>query len=342
MNLVIGATGIVGSHVVLKLLQKNEEVIATKQPTSDLKKVKELFSYYTSDSEHLFTKIKWVDMDIKDIYSIEEALNGVNTVYHCAGLVSFNNKKALQLKEVNETGTRNVVNACLQMKIGALCYVSSIATLNNLDVSLPITEDVFWKRSGKESNYAISKYNAEREVWRGIEEGLNAVIVNPGVILSPVFWKQSSSQIFERCAKGNKYYTNGIAAYISAFDVSDCMIKLVQKQQFGNRYILINENIPYKKFLTLVQQNLKVKTPSIMVSKHVLRFVSFLESIYCFLTQKEKKLTASIRNSLFNQQVYSNQKVKNTLNFQFQSLEPTIEEICRYYLLSNRAGSSTR
>ena len=179
MNLVTGATGILGSHVVLALLQSNQPVTACKQKTGDIKKIQELFAYYTPDHQTLFERIKWVDVDICDIFSIEEALQGIANVYHCAGFVSFSGRDRKKLRLVNETGTKNMVDACLHMGVKAFCHVSSIGTLHNLDYMGTLTEEVFWKKSGKESDYAISKYNAEREVWRGMEEGLNAVIVNP-------------------------------------------------------------------------------------------------------------------------------------------------------------------
>ncbi|MGZ4090066.1 MAG: NAD-dependent epimerase/dehydratase family protein [Bacteroidia bacterium] len=191
MNLVTGATGIIGSHVVLKLLQANKPVVAARQKNSDVAAVEKLFAYYTKESARLFQKIKWVEVDVCDIFSVEEALDGITIVYHCAGYISFDRRNREKLFKINEGGTANVVNACL-LKNVTLCHVSSIATINNLDYKDNLDETVFWKTSGRESDYAVSKYNAEREVWRGIEEGLRAVIVNPGVVLSPGFWNQSS------------------------------------------------------------------------------------------------------------------------------------------------------
>ena len=191
MNLITGATGIVGAHVALQLLLQNKPVVAIKREGSDVSKTKKLFSYYTSEADVLFNKIKWINADLNDIYSLLDALDGIETVYHCAGFVSFNSKDNKQMHRVNSDGTANMVNACLEKNIKAFCHVSSIATLQNPDIKKNIDETVYWKSSPYASDYAISKYNGEREVWRGIEEGLNAVIVNPGIILSPGFWSQS-------------------------------------------------------------------------------------------------------------------------------------------------------
>lgn len=331
MNLVTGATGIVGSHVVLTLLQNNKEVIACKQTNSDLKKVEEIFSFYVEDYKPLFEKIKWINLDIRDIFSIEDALEGVSHVYHCAGFVSFETKDRKKLIEINEQGTKNVVDACLQKGIKALCHVSSVATINNLDYTLPLSEEVFWKTSGKESDYAISKYNAEREVWRGIEEGLNAVVVNPGVILSPGFWGQSSSRLFETCSKGNSFYTDGLAAYISAKDVAEIMVRLVTGQHFNNRYILIEDNYNYKDILSQIQTHFNKPVPHIRASALMLNTARIFESFFAFFTGKQKKLSKPLINAAFNRQLFSNKKIKEALGVELSPAGAIIEQICRYH-----------
>jgi nucleoside-diphosphate-sugar epimerase len=333
VNLVTGSTGILGSHVLLELLLDGKPVLAGKQSNSNIQKVKQLFSYYIADYEELFDKIKWVDIDVRDIFSIENALEDITTVYHCAGFVSFDKKDSKKLMEINDQGTANVVNACLNKNIDALCHVSSIAAINNLDYELPLHEGVFWKTSGKESDYAISKYNGEREVWRGIEEGLNAVIVNPGIIFSPGFWNQSSSRIFETCYHGNKYYTSGTTGYVSARDLARIMIELIQQRKFRNRYIVIENNYNYKTIFSLVQSGLKKPLPSINVSRRTLWIVYFFASIISRVTGKSLQVTKAIVNAAFNKQKFSNQKVKEALNFDFTPIDQLISQICKHYLI---------
>jgi len=332
LNLVIGATGILGSTVVLKLIQQNQPVIACKQKTSDLKKVEKLFSYYTPNYKSLFAKIKWVDVDICDIFSIEEVLDGITTVYNCAGFVSFNKKDKKKLFDINENGTANVVTACLNKKIDALCHVSSIATINNLDYKHQLNETVFWKTSGKESDYAISKYNGEREVWRGIEEGLNAVIVNPGVILSPGFWDQSSSKLFSNCYKGNKFYTKGLTGYVGAMDVATVMIELVNKRLFANRYIVIENNYSFQNILNLIQTEFKKPLPTINASKFLLNIARILDAVKSQLMNKPPTITKNLINSAFNTQTLSNSKILNDLGLSFQPINEIIVHICGHYL----------
>lgn len=329
MNLVSGATGIIGSHVALKLLQDDQPVVACYGPTKNTSKTRRLFEYYGQGS--LFAKIKWIEMDLDDNYSIEQALAGIKNVFHCAGLVSFSAKDRKRLFDVNETGTANIVNACL-LTGANLCHVSSVATINNADHKTELTEEVFWKKSGRESDYAVSKYNAERQVWRGIEEGLNAVIVNPGIVLSPGFWDQSSSKLFPAVFKGMKYYTVGKAGYVTAGNVADAMIQLLSRRKFANRYILVEGNYSYKEILEKTSLCLGKKPPSKEAGPGLLKFAYYLGSIPAFFSGKELPISKSMINSAFNKQVYSSKKIKDELNFSFSPILSEIEHIAAIYL----------
>ncbi len=330
MNLVTGATGILGSHVLLRLLLNGQPVIALKRSDSDIEKVKDLFAFYTPDHKQLFAKINWVELDVLDVYGMEQVVKDAAVVYHCAGYVSFDPADRKKLFRINEQGTANVVNACLHHNVDALCHASTIGTISNSDVQ-ELTEAVFWKRSGNESDYALSKYNAEREVWRGIEEGLNAVIVNPGVIVAPVFWDQSSGKIFRNCAKGNRFYTSGSSAYITAMDAAKAMILLVNGRHFANRYILAENNYDLRTIFSRIQINLGKSAPHIKVGKKALYLASGLERFSSIFTKKPPVLTKSLINSAFNRQIYSNSKVTNTLNTSFTPVLEALDEICAYY-----------
>ncbi|MES2680013.1 MAG: NAD-dependent epimerase/dehydratase family protein [Bacteroidota bacterium] len=341
MNLVTGATGILGSHVLLELLKNGQPVVACKQNSSDLRRVEKLFAYYVPNHQELFAKIKWVDVDVRDIFSIDDALEGITTVYHCAGLVSFDKRDRQKLTEINEVGTANVVNACLGKKIQALCHVSSIGAINNSDYILPLHEDVFWKTSGRESHYAISKYNGEREVWRGIEEGLNAVIVNPGVILSPGFRNQSSSRIFDTCYRGNKFYTSGSTGYVAAADVAKIMVALITERKYRNRYILVEGNYKFRDVFSQIHTQFKNPAPRVNVPRAALVMAGFFESIISFFRGKPPRINKALINAAFNNQVFSNKKIRETLNYSFIPIDQTIGQICKSYLFEISSGPSS-
>ena len=332
MNLITGATGLVGAHVALQLLQQGKTVCAIKRASSDILKTKKLFSYYTPDFEILFGKIKWIDADVSDIYSLLDALVGVETVYHCAGFVSFNHKQKKQIHSINTVGTANMVNACLEMKTPYFCYVSSIATLQNPDITKNIDESVYWKSSPAASDYAISKYNGEREVWRGIEEGLQAVIVNPGIILGPGFWFQSSGKLIETCYKGNPFYTDGSSATVDAKDVANCMIQLIEKKQFGKRFILIENNYSIKEILSKTSTALGKKEPYINAGKGLLIFAKWIDAIRSFFTGKEPIITSETITSGLEKNSFNNTKIKQAINFSFTPLPDTLKFVSAAFL----------
>lgn len=332
MNLITGATGLVGAHVALQLLQQGESVVAIKRNTSDILKTKNLFSYYISDFEDLFNKIKWVDADICDIYSLLDALEGIETVYHCAGFVSFDGKDKKKMDQINTIGTANVVNACLEKNIKALCYVSSIATLKNPDITKNINESVYWKSSPSASDYSISKYNGEREVWRGMEEGLHAVIVNPGVIFGPGFWKQSSGKLIGTCYKGSPFYTNGSTATVNVKDVASCMIQLVEKKQFNKRFVIIEDNYSFKEILTQVHKALGKNEPKLKAGKWLLIIAKHLDAFRCALTNSDRVITQDTITAGLEKNTFDNSSIKQALNHQFIPFSDTVKFVGQAYL----------
>lgn len=332
MNLITGATGLVGAHVALQLLKQQKPVVAIKRLNSDITKTKKLFSYYTPDYEKLFQQIKWIDADICDIYSLLDALEGIDTVYHCAGFISFNKKDIKQLYKINAEGTANIVNACLEKNIKTLCHVSSIATLQNPDITKNIDESVYWKSSPNASDYAISKYNGEREVWRGIEEGLNAVIVNPSIILGPGFWNQGSGKLISTCYKGTSFYTKGSSATVNATDVANCMIELVTKNLTGKRYIVSENNYSFKELVFTIQKEFHKKEPHIHANKALLTLAKWADSLHHLFTGKEQTITTNMIYSVLEENTYSNARITKALNYTFTPFTETVPFICATYL----------
>ncbi len=332
MNLITGATGLVGAHVALQLLQQGKSVVAIKRNTSDVSKTQKLFSYYTSDSENLFNQIKWVDADISDIYSLLDNLEDIETVYHCAGFVSFNSKDNKQIHRINTEGTANVVNACLEKKIKALCYVSSIATLQNPDITKNIDESVYWKSSPSASDYAISKYNGEREVWRGMEEGLQGVIVNPGIILGPGFWYQSSGKLIDTCSKGNSFYTEGSSATVDAKDVAACMIQLTEEKHFGKRFVLTENNYSFKEILSETNKALGKKEPYINAGKSLLIIAKWMDRFRCFFTGRTPVITKETIVAGLEKNTFNNARIKHAINYEFVPLKETLKFVCNAFL----------
>ncbi|NNK86978.1 MAG: NAD-dependent epimerase/dehydratase family protein, partial [Flavobacteriaceae bacterium] len=206
MILVTGGTGLVGSHILFNLCKKHSRIRAIYRSESKIDKVRHVFSYYTDDT-YLFDRIEWIACDLIDLPRLRSVFGGISEVYHCAALVSIDPADYQRLRKSNIEGTANIVNLCLEFKVTKLGYLSSVAALGGKDLDKPVTEESAWNPDGDHHVYAITKYGAELEVWRGIQEGLRAVIVNPGIIIGPGFWKSSSGALFTRVSRGMKYYT---------------------------------------------------------------------------------------------------------------------------------------
>ena len=229
MILVTGATGNLGAHLLLKLIAQNENnIVALKRKTSNIDKVKRIFGLYSNTPELLFDKIKWINADITDIVSLNDAFVDIDTVYHCAAIISLGNKNYVKSYDTNVKGTANIVNLCLEHNVKKLCHVSSIAAIGANDNGLTSEKDMLSPEETY-SFYALTKYYGEMEVYRGIEEGLNAVIVNPAVILAPYSMNKTAGFFLKFFLKRKiKYYTCGKKGYIDVNDLADIMIKLTK------------------------------------------------------------------------------------------------------------------
>jgi dihydroflavonol-4-reductase len=213
MIFVTGGTGLVGSHLLLALLERGEKVRALKRANSNIGQVLKTFGWYTSDAQKLYSLIEWVDGDILDIYSLEPLLEGVETIYHCAAIVSFDPNERKEMIANNVEGTSNLVDAAIQKGVKRICHVSSISALGKTGNGEPVTEETNWIPSRKNTGYSQSKFFSEAEIWRGIEEGLDAVIVNPSIIVGPGKWGSGSPALFRVVNKGMKFYTRGSTGF---------------------------------------------------------------------------------------------------------------------------------
>ena len=260
MILVTGGTGLVGAHLLLHLVEQGENVRAIYRTTASIEKTKNLFSLY--HKSHLFEKIEWLEADILDITSLEIAFRNIEFVYHCAALISFDPKDEETIRKTNIEGTANIVNFCLAFGIKKMLFVSSIAALGDPNaVETVISETTEWNPEKPHSDYAISKYGAEMEVWRGQQEGLSVIIVNPGIILGPGFHEQGSSALFSAVAKGLSFHTLGTTGFIAVTDVVETSIQLMNSDVKNERFTLIENNYSFQEILNCIADSLKIKRP---------------------------------------------------------------------------------
>jgi len=332
MILVTGGTGLVGAHLLFHLLNENKPIRAIYRNEKKFENVKRIFSYYSKDADTLFNKIEWVEADLNNIPQLTEAFKDITHVYHCAAFVSFEPDKFDVLKKTNIKGSANVVNFCISNKVKKLCYVSSIAALGSSLKNEIITEETEWNKEIDNSVYAITKYGAELEVWRGTQEGLDAVIVNPGVIIGPGIWRYGSGSLIKMIYNGLKYYTTGSTGYVDVNDVVKAMIQLVKSNHKNERYILVSENLSFKDFFTKTARYLGVKPPQKEAKPLLLNIAWRLDWLKHKLTGKRRVLSKQTAKSALTETNYSNKKIKEAIGFEFLPMDKSIEITSTYFL----------
>lgn len=330
MILVTGGTGLVGSHLLYDLAKTGKKVKALKRAGSDTKVVLKTFSYYSDQAKELFAHIEWVEGDIMDYFSLLEALKDVTEIYHCAAKVSFSPKDQETMLKTNVEGTANMVNAALEKGIRKFCHISSIATLGKSEKE-EITEESYWKSTGENSVYSLSKYAAEREVWRAAEEGLPVIIVNPAIILGPGNWNQTSSNLFKRAHQGILFYTNGGSGFVDVRDVSKAMLQLMNSELINERFILSSENYPFKQFFDLLHEQLGKEKSSIHASSFLSAVAWRAEKIRTTFTGKPSLITKETARAANRKSFYSNGKIK-ALGYSFIPIEQSIKDTCKLFL----------
>ncbi|MGB5229337.1 NAD-dependent epimerase/dehydratase family protein [Eudoraea sp.] len=334
MVLVTGGTGLVGSHLMLHLLTKGTSVKAIHRKNSNIQKVKEVFSYYHENSQVLFDKIQWIEADINDIPALELAFRGVTLVYHCAAFISFDPRDFNSLQKINKQGTENIVNVCIDKNIKKLCYVSSIATIGKSTTGELVNEEYEWNDTNA-NVYASSKHYAEMEVWRGAQEGLSVVIVNPGLILGPGYWESGSGLLFKTVAKGMRYYFPGGTGFISVGDVIKIMVLLMDSPIKNERFIAVAENLSFKSILEIISLGFNRPPPKIGLKFWQLEVFWRIDWAINLFIPKKRKLTKQRLMSLRYPQLYDNLKVKEALNIEYEQIKSCVSFSCQKYIEAN-------
>jgi dihydroflavonol-4-reductase len=331
MITVTGGTGMLGAHILYKLTQKYSQVTALKRFGSDTSFTKKIFAYYDKAHSENFKKIIWKDCDVTDIACLRKNINADDIIIHAAAMVSFRKKDKEQIRETNIEGTQNIVNTGLEKGIKKLCHISSVAALSKKS-SNEKTDESLGELNKSASEYSKSKYYSEMEVWRGISEGLNAVIVNPSVILGPGSPDKGSGPLFKTAYNNNKFYTEGITGFVDVNDTAEIIIRLTESEISGERFVINAENISYQQLFETLAKHLNAKAPGIKAGKSLLKAVSGLSTAVSFLSGKENKLSKEVVRASLSQTHYSNDKIRNALGFNFKTVEESVRNYAPFFL----------
>lgn len=329
--LVTGGTGFLGSYLLRYLVAngfKNIKAIRRKNSRMELvSEVKE--------------KIKWIEGDILDIPFLEEEMDGIEQIYHCAAMVSFQPKDKKQMMAVNEEGTANIVNVALKSNIGKLIHTSSIAALGRIEGTNTVDENATWEHNDLNSNYAKSKYNAEMQVWRGMAEGLEVGIVNPSLIMGSGFWKEGTPKMFETLSKDFSYFPKGGTGMVDVRDVAKAMIQLMNSDIVNERIILNDKNLSYQNIFAQIANSTEAKTPEKEISPLLSAIAWRLEWLRSKLTGANPLYTKENANTTKHFFKYKNDKSKTLLNFEYTPIEDTLKATGKQFLASKEKGSKS-
>ncbi len=328
MIAVTGSTGFVGSHLLVELLKKDLPVLAFKRETSDILYTKKVFELH--GVSQLFKKIQWVDCHLSVYSNVVEAFNNIDIVFHAAAQMDLNGKSREQMIKKNVKITQNIVNASLLQHVKRFCYVSSIATITS-NINGLGKENSPFEILTTDHPYTISKCLAELEVWRGIQEGLPAVIVNPSVILGySRQWSVFSSMV-ERLKKGKLYYPLGSGSFVDIEDVVHIMAHITLNTSITNqRFILTSENISYKDIYNTICELLGISKTLKPIGKKKLLILGYLGDFMNFLSKNEQTLSLNTAKTLNKELAYSNEKIIDTLQYKFLPVKNSIEKMLTY------------
>lgn len=335
MILVTGATGILGRVIVLELLSQGHKVRAAKREMSSIEEVRKSFHYYTENPNEYFKKIEWVNLDFEDSFSLKRALEGVEEVYHCAAKVSFNPAQKKEIYHTNIEGTKQLLYACEISSVKNFCFISSIAVLDTYNEQGELDEDSEFNPKIEHSAYAKSKHFSEMEVWRASAEGLNVVVLNPGVIIGSGNWKSSSGEMFATYLK-NPFSTGGSTSFVDVRDVAKIATTLMEKKIFGERFILISENKNFSETANFLRQ--KIGKPKVkIIPKGVLQVGSVFNFLLGWLIPSLRMANKTNIEAITSHNTVSNEKIKSRLDFHFIPVNESLDFHFKNFLSHNNS-----
>ena len=323
MILVTGGTGFIGAYILQELVQKNYKVRALNRTGN--------FPFFIP--KEIIEKIEWVNGDILDIVSLDSAVQGIDTVIHAAAMVSFSANARKQMLHVNMEGTKNVVNMALEKNIRRFVYISSVAAIGRRQDGAAVDETKKWEENKTNTWYAISKYYAEMEVWRGIGEGLNAVIINPTTVLGYGNWNETSTRIFKSAFMEMPWYTRGINGFVDVVDVARATVLLMESNYAAERYIVNGENLPFRTIFNKIAEGFHKRAPWKHAGELLGKVAWRMAWIKSLISGNSPLLTRESARVAQSRTVFDNSKILSALpGFKFTPLTNTIEDACKKYL----------
>jgi nucleoside-diphosphate-sugar epimerase len=342
MIYVTGGTGMLGAHLLYRLTKSGYQVRALKRETSNLNQIKKIFSYYSSEEEakQLLAKIEWVDGDLLDRESIKEHLKSIDFIIHAAAMVSFSRRDRNAMLHNNVEGTANLVDLAKEIGINRFCHVSSTSALGNPPEGVPASEEHVWNNSRKRTAYGKSKFLSEMEVWRGMHEGMEVLIVNPGVIIGPGNWNTGSPQLFNTVWNGFKFYTEGGTGFVDVLDVSEVVVSMMEQSQWevakNQRYVLVARNVKFREFFNLVADNLGKKRPTIPAGDWLLAIGWRVALFLSWFSSSKPAITRDSVSGSNQMSHYDGTQITRLISFHYRTVEESVARVVKIFLNEHR------
>ncbi len=334
MYKVTGASGMLGSRLVIALLKQNLPVGVFLRNSQSVNNLRHHAQLLGSDTESLLENLTITFGDITDYNAVVDFFEAGDMVFHCAAMVSFDNQHKGAIQQINTDGTANVVNAALDKHIGKLVHVSSIGALGKPGAEM-VTDESHFYINGRKSDYSMSKFHSEMEVWRGIAEGLNAVIVNPSVIIGETYWNRGSGNLFSRVYNGMPFYTKGSTGFVDVTDVVLAMIQLMHSEVSGERFIISSENLTYEQFFSLVARALNVTPPRYYAKPLLTALVWRIDRLRSVLTGTKPGFTFDTHRIAHSIDRYNGHKITSTIDLTYTPIEQAIQRIAPCFLATH-------
>jgi dihydroflavonol-4-reductase len=321
--LLTGGTGFLGAYILQELVQQGYAVRAIRR--------KQQSPFFIP--EDILSQVEWVNGDVLDVVSLQEAMEGIDSVIHAAGKVSFAPRDKAAMYKINVEGTANMVNAAIEADVKRFVHISSVAAIGRDAGGESVTETKKWQEGKYNTPYAISKYHAEMEVWRGGAEGLDAVVVNPSTILGYGDWSTGSCAIFKSVYNEFPWYTTGINGFVGVEDVAKAVVLIMESKTSGERYIINNDNWSFQQMLNTIADGFGKKRPKKEATRFLGAMAWRLEKVKSFFSGKKPLLTRHSARVAHSKTYFENGKILKALpQFSFTPLQQTIEKACEMYL----------
>ncbi len=325
--LVTGGTGFLGSYIIKQLVDNGYEVRAIRR--------NDKLPFWIS--KEIIDKVKWIDGDILDVVALEDAMEGIDTIIHSAAIVSFAKKDWKKMYHVNVEGTANVVNIALEKNVRRLIHISSVAAVGRTASGGHVNEEKKWEESNANTQYAKSKYKAELQVWRGISEGLEAVILNPSTLLGYGDWSSGSCGIFKNVFEEFKWYSQGINGFTDVEDVAKVVLLFVENSITEERFIVNGDTWSFKKLQDTIADAFGKKRPAKKTTPFLMALAWRMEKFKSWFTGKKPLLTKESARVAQSQTWFENDKILKALpGFSFTPLEESIKQACKLYKIPHQ------